>query len=53
MQNLLMQSQQKVGIVGYGAYIPRYRLPGTEISSVWTNGLRWLTCQRKSRRRIR
>lgn len=25
-----------VGIVGYGAYVPRYRLPGTEISRVWT-----------------
>lgn len=37
--NLLMQSQHKVGIVGYGAYIPRYRLPGTEIARVWTNGL--------------
>ena len=24
-----------VGITGYGAYIPRYRLPGTEISRVW------------------
>ena len=24
-----------VGISGYGAYIPRYRLPGTEISRVW------------------
>ena len=24
-----------VGIVGYGAYIPRYRLPGSEISRVW------------------
>jgi len=24
-----------VGIVGYGAYIPRYRLPATEISRVW------------------
>lgn len=24
-----------VGIVGYGAYIPRYRLPGTEISRIW------------------
>lgn len=38
-QNLLMQSNKKVGIVGYGAYIPRYRLPGTEIARVWTNGL--------------
>lgn len=24
-----------VGIIGYGAYIPRYRLPGTEISRIW------------------
>jgi hydroxymethylglutaryl-CoA synthase len=24
-----------VGIVGYGAYVPRYRLPGTEISRIW------------------
>ncbi len=38
-QNLLMQSEHKVGIVGYGAYIPRYRLPGNEIARVWTNGL--------------
>ena len=34
----LMQSDRAVGIVGYGAYIPRYRLPGTEISRVWTGG---------------
>lgn len=25
----------EVGIVGYGAYVPRYRLPGSEISRVW------------------
>ena len=25
-----------VGIVGYGAYVPRYRLPGTEISRIWS-----------------
>jgi len=24
-----------VGIVGYGVYIPRYRLPGEEISRIW------------------
>lgn len=35
----LMQSDRKVGIVGYGAYVPRYRLPGTEVARVWTNGL--------------
>lgn len=28
-----------VGIIGYGAYIPRYRLPGSEVARVWTNGL--------------
>lgn len=37
--SLLMHPERGVGIVGYGAYIPRYRLPGTEIARVWTNGL--------------
>ncbi|MFN8441911.1 MAG: hydroxymethylglutaryl-CoA synthase [Caldilineaceae bacterium] len=32
------QPKLPVGIVGYGAYVPRYRLPGTEISRVWTEG---------------
>ncbi len=37
--NYLMHPDRKVGIVGYGAYIPRFRLPGTEVARVWTNGL--------------
>jgi len=27
-----------VGIVGYGAYVPRYRLPGSEVDRVWSDG---------------
>jgi hydroxymethylglutaryl-CoA synthase len=34
---VLNQPIRAVGIVGYGAYVPRYRLPGTEISRVWTD----------------
>ena len=34
---MLNQPIRAVGIVGYGAYVPRYRLPGTEISRVWTD----------------
>ena len=30
------QPIRPVGIAGYGAYVPRYRLPGKEISRVWT-----------------
>ncbi|MFZ4812920.1 MAG: hydroxymethylglutaryl-CoA synthase [Phototrophicaceae bacterium] len=35
----LLRPDRAVGIVGYGAYIPRYRLPGKEVARVWTNGL--------------
>ncbi|MDX2160185.1 MAG: hydroxymethylglutaryl-CoA synthase [bacterium] len=38
-QSLLMRPSRPVGIVGYGAYIPRYRLPGQEVARVWTGGL--------------
>lgn len=33
---MLNQPIQQVGIVGYGAYVPRFRLPGFEVSRVWT-----------------
>ena len=38
-RSALMKPDRDVGIVGYGAYIPRYRLPGAEIARVWTGGL--------------
>ncbi|MBE2269604.1 MAG: hydroxymethylglutaryl-CoA synthase [Anaerolinea sp.] len=38
-QSHLMRSNKPVGIVGYGAYVPRYRLPGSEVARVWTGGL--------------
>lgn len=34
----LMKTARPVGIMGYGAYVPRYRLPATEVSRVWTEG---------------
>ena len=33
-----MKSRQPVAILGYGAYIPYYRLPTTEIARVWKGG---------------
>ena len=34
----LLKTDHPVGIVGYGAYVPRYRLPASEVSRVWTGG---------------
>lgn len=47
-ESYLMKPNRQVGIVGYGAYIPRYRLPGTEVSRVWTNGLGGSPVQEKA-----
>ncbi|MFC2023680.1 hydroxymethylglutaryl-CoA synthase [Chloroflexota bacterium] len=35
---MLMKPVRDVGIVGYGAYVPRYRLPGSEVDRVWKDG---------------
>jgi len=34
--NLLLIPERPVGIIGYGAYVPRYRLPAKEVARVWT-----------------
>jgi len=33
--SLLLRTAVPVGIVGYGAYVPMYRLPATEVARVW------------------
>jgi hydroxymethylglutaryl-CoA synthase len=34
-QSLLLKTSQPVGIIGYGAYVPMYRLPAAEVARVW------------------
>ncbi len=33
---MLNKPTREVGIVGFGSYVPRHRLPGREISRIWT-----------------
>ncbi|MBI5347786.1 MAG: hydroxymethylglutaryl-CoA synthase [Chloroflexi bacterium] len=43
-----MKPNRPVGIVGYGAYVPRYRLPASEVSRVWTEGTSGLPIKEKA-----
>ncbi len=44
----LLQPARPVGIVGYGAYIPRYRLPAREVARVWAGGKGGLPIREKA-----
>jgi hydroxymethylglutaryl-CoA synthase len=43
-----MRPIKAVGIIGYGAYVPRYRLPASEVSRVWTEGTSALPIKEKA-----
>lgn len=34
----LLKPDRAVGVTGYGAYVPRYRLPASEVARIWTGG---------------
>jgi hydroxymethylglutaryl-CoA synthase len=44
----LLKPAKPVGIIGYGAYVPRYRLPAKEVSRVWTGGKGGLPIKEKA-----
>src|SRR5207244_431362 len=46
--NRLQRPSRDVGIVGYGSYVPRYRLPASEVARVWTGGQGGTPIQEKS-----
>jgi hydroxymethylglutaryl-CoA synthase len=45
---LLLKPDNPVGIIGYGAYVPRYRLPASEVSRIWMDGSGGLPIVEKS-----
>jgi len=47
-EDLLLKPIQPVGIVGYGAYVPRFRLPASEVARIWTDGQGGLPIKEKS-----
>jgi len=46
--NVLLKPVISVGVVGYGAYVPRYRLPAKEVARIWSNGVAGLPIKEKA-----
>src|SRR5512132_2905454 len=44
----LLKPAKPVGIIGYGSYVPRYRLPAKEVARVWTGGKGGLPIKKKA-----
>src|SRR5574340_30332 len=44
----LLRPTNPVGIIGYGAYVPRYRLPAKEVSRIWMGGRGGLPIKEKA-----
>lgn len=37
-ETLALKPNRPVGIIGYGAYVPQYRLPASEVARIWKGG---------------
>lgn len=46
--SILLKPNRPVGIIGYGAYVPQYRLPAVEIARVWGRSAAGLPIKEKS-----
>lgn len=44
----ILRPTDDVGIVGYGAYVPQYRLPASEVARVWKGGTGGLPIEEKA-----
>ena len=47
-ENHLMKPYRPVGFTGYGAYIPQFRLPASEVARIWTGGQGGLPVEEKA-----